>query len=740
MELGKGKLLRTGLNALYQAIHPIHGLAWTDGNQVILTDLQLHSGEAAFGDSKVIGQFEHVYRVSWAPPSRADRPALLAIQHEKHISVWQLCPSTTETSKWLMSQTCEMGVSLPILPQGCVWHPKSAILTVLTAQDVSLFHNVHCDNSQVKVDINTQGFIHCACWTQDGQRLVVAVGSSLHSYIWDSAQKTLHRCSFYPVFEVDSYIRSIGATVDSQVAIATELPLDKICGLNISETFDAQPSDEDGCLYTSPVIDEMPSIDKGAVPFEIPVSPMSSSFSDPLDLTHIRFDKSRSKDSSLLCLRKKNHLSGTGLDSSHLVLVTFEKDVTGTRKFAIPGILVPDLIAFNPKAQVVAVASNTCNIIFIYSVIPSCMPNIQQIQLESSEKPKGICFLTDKLLLILVGKQKATDLAFLPSSKSDQYSIRLIVREVMLEKFSKTLSENQSDSSPFNTLLNIANKKQLNESLPPDFCHQDGGLLSAANNNNQSGRPGSTLIKEIRSPPSSVCDDSIALETLDAKPINQPRNLSRTCSSPDHTSTLEPPNLLQMKNLQSEKETYQLSKELEILSRNLIEVQQCLSSLRDFLHNGKKISPMYPLSQDLPYVHITCQKPYGGPIVEERLLLLCNGKLRLSTVQQTFGLSLIEMLHDSHWILLSADSEGFIPITFTTTEEIIIRDDHYKQDLFSTGYSPQLGFALSPSGEVLAVVGVAVVGVAACPLLPQLRLTALSVDELSLCEMAHSEP
>ena len=61
MELGQGKLLRTGLNALYQAIHPIHGLAWTDGTRVVLTNLQLHSGEAKFGDSTVLGQFEHVY-------------------------------------------------------------------------------------------------------------------------------------------------------------------------------------------------------------------------------------------------------------------------------------------------------------------------------------------------------------------------------------------------------------------------------------------------------------------------------------------------------------------------------------------------------------------------------------------------------------------------------------------------------------------------------------------------------
>ncbi|XP_047378517.1 WD repeat and coiled-coil-containing protein isoform X1 [Sciurus carolinensis] len=664
MELGKGKLLRTGLNVLYQAIHPSHGLAWTDGNQVFLTDLQLQNGEAKFGNSRVIGQFEHVCGLSWAQSAMADMPTLLAVQHKKHVTVWQLCPSTVESSKWLVSQTSEIRESLPLLPQGCVWHPKDAVLTVSTTQNVSLFPNVHCDSSRIKVDINTWDRIHCACWTQDGQRLVVAVGSRLHSYIWDSPQKTLHKCSFCPVFDVDSYICSMRATVDSQVAIATELPLDKICSLNASETFDVPLNGEDTHPPTFPVIGEMPFVDKGAIASEsnseITDSP---SFSELLDLTHIHFNQARCERSSLVCLRKKDYLTGTGQDSSHLILLTLKEGVTMTRKVTIPGILVPDLIAFNLKAQVVAVASNTCNTILIYSVIPSSMPNIQQIHLESNERPKGICFLADKLL-ILVGTQKSTDSAFLPSSASDQYVLRLIVREILLkEESSATSNKSQSAASACRALLNKTNTKMLIKSLFPEFCHQNRGLLLTVNTSSQSRRPGRPLIKELKSPPSSVTDESIALETS-----------SRPSSSPDHTSSPEPPDLFPKENLQKEKETYQLSKELRSLSRNLTEMQQCLSNLMDFVHNGKKFSPVYPLSKDPPYVHIIYQKPcYVGP-VERRAVLLCNGKLRLSTVRQTFGLSLVEMLHDSHWILLSADSEGFIPLTFTATQVIIVRD------------------------------------------------------------------
>ncbi|XP_053523120.1 WD repeat and coiled-coil-containing protein isoform X2 [Artibeus jamaicensis] len=620
MELGKGKLLRTGLNALYQAVHPVHGLVWTDGNQVVLTDVQLQSGEAKFGDSEVIGQFEHVCAVSWAPPGAADTPPLLAVQHTQHVTVWQLCPSTMGTSKWLMSETCEIRESLPVLPQGCVWHPQSAVLTVLTSQDVSVFHNVCCDSSRVKVDSSAQGLVHCACWTPDGQRLVVAAGSSLHSYIWDSAQKTLRRGSSSSVLGVDSSLRSISAAGDSQVAVATELPLGQICGLNASEALGGPPHGEDACVIDDTVVDDVLSVDKGAIPSETNSdtsgSPFSPSLSGPLDLTHIIFNRSKSEGNALICLRKKDYLTGTGLDSSHLVLVTFEKECTQTRKVPIPGILAPDLIAFNLKAQVVAVASNTCNVIFIYAVIPSFMPNIQQIQLDGSERPKGLYFLTEKLLLILVGKQKPADSTFLPPSKSDEYVIRLVVREVMLEeKLPVTLSENQSGYSTFSTLLDKAEKKKLMEGLSPDTHHPNRGLSLTADSRSPRGRPGSALIEEIRSPPSSVGDGSVALGTPDTQPAGQFVTLPRPRSTPDHTSTPAPLNFPQRKTQQREEETYQPSKELEILSRKLVEVQQCLSELTDFLRNGKKYSPVYPLSRDLPYVHISYQAPAGSSSV-----------------------------------------------------------------------------------------------------------------------------
>lgn len=715
MELGNGKLPRTGLNSLNQAVHPIQGLAWTDGNRVVLTDLQLHSGEAKFGDSQVIGSFESVCGVSWAPVSTVHVPSLLAIQHRKLVSVWLLCPSTTGSGKWQMRQTSEIRESLPILPQGCIWHPKDAVLTVLTARDVSIFSNAHQDGgSRVKVDINTRGRVYCACWSLDGQRLVVAIDSSLHSYIWDSSQKSLHSCSFCPVFPVDCSIRSITATGNSQVAVATELPLHTLCSLNASDAFGGPPNGEDDAVLAHPVgVGETPPVDEQEAAAEMNSGAAVSTSSVPLDLTHIHFNRPGAEQSSLICLRKKDYLTGTGQDSSHLILVTFNKAMTMTKKVAIPGILVPDLIAFNLTAQLVAVASNTCNVILIYSVAPSSMPNIQQIHLESNERPKGVCFLTDRLLLITVGKLKPTETAFLPSSESDQYTVYLTVREITPGRESSgTSAESHGAYTDINALLNKADREEkFTESLSPGMSPLSQGLLLTANSTTQSGRSGKALIQEIKSPLSPLSSDSIVHETCH-RPSWLCTALPRPRRTPDHTSTPEP-NSPQRETLQREKETCPLSRELESLSRHLVGMQQYLFEVMDFLHKEKRVSPTYPPSHDPPYVHLIYQKPCSVGPAEKRAVLLCDGRLRLSTIQQMFGLHLVEMLHDSHWILLCADGQDFIPLTFTAAQTVVVRDGSLSTPEEARG-SLSHSRDPDPSPEVLGDLAAQNVDVAGC--------------------------
>ncbi|NXJ66826.1 WDCP protein, partial [Rostratula benghalensis] len=707
MELGKAKLLRTGLNALYQAIHPVHGIAWTDGKQVILTALYYRNRELKFGDSSVVGQFEHVHGLYWGPCCSTDTPALLAVQHKKHVSVWQLGYSTAEKNKPLISQTCEVGEPFPLLSQGCVWHPKKEVLAVLTKRDASVLHAVRTDNTRVKADIKSSGLIHCACWTKDGNRLVVAIGSALHSYIWDDAQKTLNTCSFCPVFDVGGYICAIEATLDFQIAVATELPLDSICGLNAGIAFDVPSATETGSLISQSALvlgDEEYSMDlrrKSTDSDRSGVDSVASSSSGPMDLTHILANHRRSDPSPLISLKRKDSAASNGQDSSHLILVTFERKVTTTRKVTIPGILVPDIMAFDVRAQFVAVASNTCNIVLVYSVT-SCMPHIQQIQLEKYERPKGLCFLTDKLLLILIGRQKFPEPSLIPSSSSERYVTRLMIKELMLEEDSSALPETkQNIFYNFESSVNIPGKRKFFENLATEDHPQSRELLIPRSTVIQSPSGRRRLIEEVKSPSyeqsssSSVSDldekrlpgdPSVALETLNAEPTNRsvsllgfgtPTRLSSRPASPKVQFNViqETSGSPRNNNLPSERGMSHISRNLERLCGSFNELQLSLSEITDFAKNGRRISLPYPCSQEPPVVHITYQKSFSnGAVTEEtKDVLLCDGKIHLNLVQQLFGLPVIEMKHGSSWIVLTADKDGFVPLIFKATQEITIR-------------------------------------------------------------------
>ncbi|XP_029451870.1 WD repeat and coiled-coil-containing protein isoform X2 [Rhinatrema bivittatum] len=700
MELGKGKLLRTGLNALFQAIHPVHGLAWTDGRQVVLTALHIHNEEPKFGESTVIGQFEHVHGLYWGPACSADTPSLLCVQHKKHVTVWQLLYNIFEKIKLMVSRTCEVGEAFPVLPQGCVWHPKQDVLAVLTKRNVSVLYNVRCDNSSVKADIKCSGLIHCACWTRDGHRLVVAVGNALLSYTWDKAERTLNACSICPVFDVGGYICAIETTEDCQVAVATELPLDKICGLNASIAFDVPAEIESSSFSAQTNLllrDEkfsMAAGKKSADSEKCRSMDLETPSSGPVDLTHILANSGKSDLNMIFQLQRKDILTGSGQDSSHLILVNFEKKVTTTKKVSIPGILAPDILAFDHRAHIIAVASNTCSTILVYSLTSSSMPIIQQINLELNERPKGLCFLTDKMLVVLVGKKKSCDPAFLPSSSSDKYIVRLMVKKVICEDASALPSECQSALSGLDSSVSKGRRRIHFEDCSSDDQFMDQQLLIPSYTVLSSpGRKG--LIEEVKitdceqiltSNASDLDEKSPALnlETLDVELKIRTVSLDKI-EKPEKASTrpCETLNVCNNNNVLATKETSQVSADLEKLCSRFADLEKHLSELTEGHGKEKKPSSAYPSCMDPPCVYITYQKnqrPTYTGIENKRCFLLCHGKLRLSTVQELFKISLVEMQHGSLWIVLTADSEGFVPLTFQDKQEIMIRDPSARLD------------------------------------------------------------
>ncbi|KAI5611231.1 WD repeat and coiled-coil-containing protein [Silurus asotus] len=687
MELGKAKLLRTGLNTLQRAIHPIHGIAWTDGRQVCLTSFHHVSGEPEFGDTNVIGQFEHVLGLSWGPLCCSESPALLAVQHKKHVTVWQLQLSALEQNKLLCTQTCEMSEPFPLLPHGCVWHPKQDILAVLTKQEASVLFSVRVDNRRVKADTRGSGLIHCACWTKDGTRLVVAVGSALHSYIWNDIQKSLMVCSFCPVFDVGGSICAIESTDDAQVAVTTELPLDKICGLNAGCTFDwpneSKPSSSQ--QSSAVILEEDVCLESRRKSYDSERSLPSGFFSSSgsTDLTHILAKHRKSDPSPLIHFRQRDHLTGSGQDSSHLILVRYERKVTTTRKVNIPGILIPDIVAFDPQGNTVAVASNTCNMVLVYSIMASSMPNVQQIHLQKNERPKGVCFLSSKRILVMLGRQRSTDPAFLPSSHTDKYVLRLTAQELVFDK-GTTSTVVQVPESPIELRSHLL--ASVKDSAVKDLVLPGGAVILSSNIRNK-------LIEEVCTSESSSADfsdratsstSSITLENYDMDHVNRMTSLaiasheSSRASSPRYTASeklLSDSPSPKNNCLAKENNIEQLSCNMERMFTRSGEVQQCLSQIKDFTQNGKKLMSRYPPASEPKYVYVTCQTKLSDNVYtdERRLVLLCEGKLSLLVLQELFSLTVIEMMHGPMWIILVADVDGFVPLTFQHQEALTIR-------------------------------------------------------------------
>lgn len=637
MDLGKAKLLRTGLNTLHQAIHPVHGVAWTDGKQVCLTALCLINGEVTFGDTNVIGQFEHVLGLFWGPLCCSDSPALLAVQHKKHVTVWQLQLSSLEQNKLLCNQTCETSEPLPLLPQGCVWHPRLDVLAVLTKKDTSVLFSVRTDNRRIKAEVKGSGLIHCACWTKDGTRLVVAMGSALHSYIWNDVQKSLLPCSFCPIFDVGGFICAVEATAAAaQVAVATELPLDRICGLNAGMAFDVPTEAEFRRGRASPVVtsDDDSLVDSRRKSFESERSHISGP--DPVDLTNLLAKHRGSDPSPLIHLHRRDSVTGSGQDSSHLILVTYERKVTTVRKVSIPGILVPDIVAFDPRGSTVAVASNSCSMVLVYCITAAAMPNIQQVSLQKNERPKGVCFLNDKMLLLMVGRLKTNEPTFLPSSNTDKYILRLIAKELMNDVETPATSPLAAHSpEAFSSFCTGIRRHSMQ--LPKNDRERAGikDLVLPGGGAVRSPAGRRKLVEEVRSRepspvPSSVGSSdraassasSVTVENFDMDHVNRVASLAVAGQASRDSSRASSPRSEPSEKLRTEptppvpdeasghakeRALEQLLHSTERLFTRFADLQQCLTEIRDYAQNGKKAPGVYPGACEPPYINVTCQ-------------------------------------------------------------------------------------------------------------------------------------
>ncbi|XP_073481415.1 WD repeat and coiled-coil-containing protein-like isoform X2 [Aquarana catesbeiana] len=689
MDLGKAKLLRNGINALHQAIHPVHGLAWTDGKQVILTTLHLQNEEPELGSSVVIGQFEHVHGLYWGPVT--DILALLAVQHKKHVTVWQLYYNPLEKNKLVVSQTCAYGEALPILPQGCIWHPNKDILIVLTKRDITVLYSVCHSNNNAKADITGCSVIRCACWTKDGSRVVAAMDDSLYSYLWNDDNKTLSPCSFCPVFNIDSTIVAIQPTVDYQVVVTTEIATK-------SPTNVYKELDESKLQMSLLKLDEeltrnnrRLSVDSGK---SEPADFLRVSSLVPADISHILARHRKSDPSPLLHMKQKSISVESKPELSNLVIVTFEKNATTTRKVSLPGISTPDILVLDSHCERAAVSSNTSNLVLIYPIAPSCMPNIQQIKLEETERAKGISFLTDTQLLIMAGRQRSGDMVFLPISVSEKYTVQLLTRKIMpIEYIPSRLNCEQNIISD-HCNITTGNKQLCDDHIVSKEFWMPNHIVSKPLHIRRKLREIARGTSCDPSPTSSLDDydenksvvesySPVTLENFQTEPTS-PRALKVNTGTMNKTFCRS----VSQKPYKKDSEQTQdcIATSINVNAEGImnpgLEAQAVESEdSKSYI----KILP-YPSSDDPPCVSVTLQSSdvgRGG----FRLVLLCHGKLHLRTMREIFHLQTIEMMFDTKWVVLTEDSEGFAPVIFRPNQEVMIREakDSLSSSTESTG-------------------------------------------------------
>ncbi|XP_030629727.1 WD repeat and coiled-coil-containing protein-like [Chanos chanos] len=642
MDLGKAKLPRTGLNVLLQAVHPLHGIAWTDGRQVYLTSILSTKGEVVFGHSNVVGHFEHVQGLYWGPVCCSCAPALLAVQQKKHVSIWELRLSSLQQNQLLCSQMCEASEPLPLLPQGCIWHPRMDLLAVMTKRDASVLFSVRVDNRRVRAKVTADGVIHCGCWTKDGTRLVLAIGEELHSFIWNDVRKELVVCSFCPVFEVGSPICAVAHTENCQIAVTTGFTLEHVGNAVHSldvlssrngQKFQSSANALEDCLLLK---SRRKSIDsEGSLAIEY------ISSSGPMDLTNI-LAKHRNSDPSPLIHSSQRDSSK---DLFHLKLVTFSQKVTTTKKVNIHGILVPDILAFDSHSCSIAVASNICQTVLVYGVTSSSLVTIQQLQMEETERLKGLCFLADRLLLTIA--KKSNEPVFLRSSNMDKYHIRLETRKLNYTdtKSASTILEENTSCPENKTRAKLSECKKLISFVGRESHFQQD----------------SKLLTEELTQRSCIRDGNLEPDLMSLDVSEKIVGTANKASSP-------------RLNLEVKEISESLAETLDRLFTRFTQLQRCLTETMDSKNYANKI--FYPPLPEAPFVNVTYQNELAENVFvdEKKAVLLCEGKLCLRAVQELFSLTVVEMRHGSLWVVLAEDSDGFVPLNFSPKSNLTIRN------------------------------------------------------------------
>ncbi|XP_074650273.1 uncharacterized protein LOC141905329 isoform X1 [Tubulanus polymorphus] len=427
MELGYAKLKKNGINFLSNSINLKHGLAWTDGCQLNITQVK-HLAKGIGENEKQIklGNFDYVESVCWSISKSGY--CFLCVVHRDTVSIWNI-----EGSHSALSSKQLRKISVLPIAQGCLWNPSNDVLSILTKDQCNFYFNHLQNKSSFALQLPSLvdgGKISCGTWSPDGNRLYLGVGNSVVEYSWNNINNiSEYTVSAWKVPNLDGDLCCVTPLNNGQLVFSAEMPLDALLDDDLFETPDIDYDDDNDV--------ENPDKDNNNVtgPDQNAAAEVEDSVDEDVIRPRLETETSLTHKLLNLDIRPKEN----EVQTSQLIVVDTVPYMDKVANVAVPNLLVPNLLHFHAPTVTVVVSGNSHTQIYMYDCRQADnLVNIGVIELEPNERAKGLGtfhWLSKSLsqIGVMVGRIDDDDSAFLSSSLEREYKLELQVYSGPLE-------------------------------------------------------------------------------------------------------------------------------------------------------------------------------------------------------------------------------------------------------------------------------------------------------------------
>ncbi|ESO93252.1 hypothetical protein LOTGIDRAFT_232702 [Lottia gigantea] len=637
MNLGESILKRSGVNGLAHAIHPRHGLVWSDGKAIFLSPLNIFNNQLHNSSSTRLGEFDNVENVCWSNDVN-ETTCFMCVIHNNYVTVWKV---TGLSPKLSFKQVRKINVK-PI-PQGVLWNPKCDVLCLFSRNQVSFYFNHLKQKGSYAFPPLVSGKINCGCWSRDGNKLLVCVGSSLLIYTWSNIETSLSDFmpSAWTLPKSDGNVTAIVPVNDSKYICCVDLPLERLCHNQDLYLIPELPESDNNNKYEKDVLKSGNSISIKDQLFNLPKNPQSSGCiivgcNNLPQLQIYTVSESTLTFTTQIQLQKNERPKGIS-------------SVSGNVTNVVNGVLI--LIGELEKKENIFPSSGTdCDYklsVQYYPVTPD--RSLQHCHSHSEIDKVKICRPSSKIKSVSESALKQIQV----SENTEPVSL-VIPQPVTITPSSKSLISNIDDTIPSNTQLELE-KTGFKDSVPKFHSELD----NVRSTDSHFTRKKSQIVKGNKS--KLLYDESqVSASGLTHKKLDQ---LEDSLSDPGLSiSSCNSGNYEVLESL------------VETQKDQIEELQKKVQSLSMLVDESSVINiTKYQTPEDPDHVKVVCV--YDNGSTRSRKFLLDNGRLQLDTLKRAFKLDYIELIIDDDPMVLSSNIDGYIPIKFIPGSTLNITGD-----------------------------------------------------------------